>query len=53
MPRCRFRSSLLTDFIGACAASLTMAVVTIPEPEHSHQEAPHLIREMKEGLASA
>ena len=31
---------LLTDFIGACAASLTMAVVTIPEPEHSHQEAP-------------
>ncbi len=42
---------LLTDFIGACAASLTMAVVTIPEPEHSHQEAPHLIREMKEGLS--
>lgn len=28
-----------------------MAVVTIPEPEHSHQEAPHLIREMKEGLS--
>ena len=32
---------LLTDFIGACAASLTMAVVTIPEPEH------------RRGLASA
>ena len=41
---------LLTDIIGASAASLTMAVVTIPEPEHSHQGTPHLIRELKEGL---
>lgn len=40
---------LLTDFIGAAIASLTMAVVHIPEPEHSHQGTPHLIREMKEG----
>lgn len=40
---------LLTDFGGAAVASLTVAVVRIPEPEHSSQETPHLIRELKEG----
>lgn len=40
---------LLTDFFGALAASITVAVVRIPEPEHNHQQVPHFLREMKEG----
>lgn len=40
---------LLTDFAGALAASITVAVVQIPEPEHNHQQMPHFMREMKEG----
>lgn len=40
---------LLTDFAGALVASITVAVVHIPEPEHRRQEMPHFIHEMKEG----
>ena len=40
---------LLTDFVGALAASITVAVVKIPEPEHSRQHVPHFLKEMKEG----
>lgn len=42
---------LLTDFAGALVASVTVAVVHIPEPEHRREEMPHFIREMKEGAA--
>lgn len=41
---------LITDFIGAAAASITMAVVKIPEPTHENRQIPHFIREMKEGF---
>lgn len=40
---------LLTDFLGALVASITVAVVEIPEPEHNNQRVPHFLREMKEG----
>lgn len=41
---------LITDFAGAAAASITMAVVKIPEPVHENRQIPHFIREMKEGF---
>lgn len=41
---------LLTDFAGAAVASLTVAAVPIPEPEHDGRSTPHLLREMKEGI---
>lgn len=40
---------LLTDFAGALAASITVAVIKIPEPVHENQHLPHFMREMKEG----
>lgn len=42
---------LLTDLIGALAASGTAAVVKIPEIEHTIQKMPHFFREMKEGAS--
>ena len=41
---------LITDFIGAAVASITVAVVKIPEPVHEKRQVPHFIREMKEGV---
>ena len=41
---------LLSDLIGAIAASVTVAVVKIPELKHNAKETPHFFREMKEGL---
>lgn len=40
---------LLTDFAGALIASITVAVVKIPELKDHRQQTPHLLREMKEG----
>lgn len=41
---------LLSDFIGAVAASLTMATVTVKELPPSLNENPHFLRELKEGI---
>lgn len=40
---------LLTDFLGALVASITVAVVKIPEPEHNHRQIPDFFGEMKDG----
>lgn len=40
---------LLTDFFGAVVASVTVAVVRIPEPAHDPAARPHFWREMCEG----
>ncbi|MGI6280303.1 MAG: MFS transporter, partial [Acutalibacteraceae bacterium] len=40
---------LLSDLVGAVVASLTVAVVKIPDPKQHTQQLPHFLREMKEG----
>lgn len=42
---------LLTDLLGALVASITVAVVKIPEIQHQKQGKPQIFKEMKEGLA--
>lgn len=42
---------LLSDLVGAAAASITVAVVKIPDPPRSQQGLPHFLREMKDGIA--
>lgn len=42
---------LLSDLVGAVAASLTVASVKIPDPPHTETEKPHFFREMREGAA--
>lgn len=43
---------LLSDLIGAAVASITVAVVRIPEPPKHPGQTPHFFREMKEGLTA-
>lgn len=42
---------LLTDFVGALIACATVWVVKIPELVREHVQAPHFLRELKEGIA--
>lgn len=42
---------LLSDLAGAVAASVTVAVVKIPDPPRAGQELPHFLREMRDGAA--
>ncbi len=42
---------MLTDVFGALAASLSVAVVKIPDPKREKGRAPNIFREMKEGAA--
>ncbi|MDO4288429.1 MAG: MFS transporter [Eubacterium sp.] len=42
---------LLTDFVGAAVASLTVLAVKIPDLRQRTGEKPHFWREMKEGIA--
>lgn len=42
---------LLTDFIGAMAASGTMAIVKIPELKKDPTQSPHFFQEMKLGVS--
>lgn len=40
---------LLSDLLGAAAASITVAAVKIPDPEQTNEQKPHFFREMREG----
>lgn len=40
---------LLTDLLGALAANLTLGFTKIDEPPRTHTEAPHFLREFREG----
>lgn len=40
---------LLTDFLGAVVASLTVASVKVPEPQHNPAGRQHFFHEMREG----
>lgn len=42
---------LMSDLAGALVASITVALVKIPDPERKTQQIPHFFREMKEGAA--
>lgn len=42
---------LLSDLVGAVVASISVAVVKIPEVEHRKQNRPDFIGEIKEGIA--
>lgn len=42
---------LLTDFIGAVAASITVAVTKVPEIKQNSNVSPHFFHELKEGIA--
>lgn len=41
---------LMLDVVGAVVACTSLAMVTIPNPEKKNEEAPHVFREMKEGV---
>lgn len=42
---------LMTDFIGALAACACMVFIPVPDPPSMGTQAPHFIRELKEGAA--
>ncbi len=41
---------MLTDVLGAAIASVTVAVIPIPDPEKTQRQTPQFFREMKEGV---